>query len=86
LVLVGLPRRLKTHGLPLVSAVELPETFIRADVAAELVDAVWKASNVIINNTIIAYGTYTNKIGGLEPVRIGWRTQVVPCTELSTEM
>jgi hypothetical protein len=62
---------LKTHGLLLISAVELPVTKIRASGTGGLVDASWKVSAAVEDNTNTAYDTYTNTIGGLEPVKIG---------------
>jgi hypothetical protein len=83
-VFIIFSRPLKTHGLLLVSAVELPVTKIRAPEAGGLVDASYKESVTIDIKTIIAYDTYTNTTGGLEPVRIGWRRQEVVNAESST--
>jgi hypothetical protein len=72
----------ETHWFFLVTAVELPVTEIGAIGAGGLVNASWKRSDMMCNNAIVVH-TYTNAIGGLDPVRIGWMTQVVAFAELS---
>jgi hypothetical protein len=77
---------LKTHRLFLVSAVELPVTKITASRTGELVDASWEVSAAMDNNTLVAYDTYTNAIGGLDPVKIGWRRHEVANADSSMLM
>jgi hypothetical protein len=80
-----LQRRLKTHRFLLICAIEFPVTKVRASGAGGIVDANWKAS-VVMCNIALVYDTYTNAIGGLEPVRIGWMRQDVARADSSTLM